>query len=225
MSFHPRFRSLHRSARPRLLVAVSLTFLMACGLLIRATAPGSAELRVMDDAPRASLWQRLYRQIPACWRTRRDVEVREVTKAEIERIVARNEGTQGHEDDDASEVDGIYQAIGEHEGDPITITLRDSLRGDEAELVFLHEYGHFVWEEKLTRKDRIRYEHLWEKQRRAGKLVTEYARDSSPEGFAEAFSFYLHKTEVLRRKDGASFGFLHDLEKAAAVREADSRLK
>ncbi len=92
-----------------------------------------------------------------------------------------------------------------------TISLRETLHGDQAAFVFAHEYGHYVWEDLLTESQRANYGRLWRIQKRARHLVTAYARDSVEEGFAEAFAHYLRKPSLLRKRDARSSAFLADL--------------
>lgn len=176
----------------------------------------AASLRIAEGSPHASLWRRLYEKMPAPWKTDRAILVEEVSDAEMEGLVARS-GEANRADDD-SVVDGCFIDGGENEGDPARITLRETLEGEEAGLVFTHEYGHFVWDSLLTNSQRTRYQRLWKTQKRAGHLVTEYAGDSEEEGFAEAFAYYLRKPETLRHSDEASWQFLHGLLTAKEAR-------
>jgi hypothetical protein len=189
-------------------------------LLLCSASAAFAALRVADSAPHALLWRRLYDRMPDFWKSERAVVVQEVSRAEMERLVARTGGYSGSHAHDNSVVDGCYQPNGEDENSPATITLRETLRGDEAALVFTHEYGHFAWEERLSEAQRACYRRLWREQKRARHLVTRYAGDSQEEGFAEAFAYFLQKPAALRRRDPRSWQFLNDLSTQA--RPSDS---
>ncbi len=88
------------------------------------------------------------------------------------------------------------------------ITLLQTLRGEEAELVFAHEYGHYVWDRMLSLQDRADYRRAWTKEKRARRLVTRYAGEDEEEGFAEDFAHYILKLDVLRRRAPESSSFL-----------------
>lgn len=179
--------------------------------------PASAELRFRADSLHAPVWKRLYDRMAAVWKADRPVEVREVSDREMDRIVERTEGRRGQRDD--SIVDGCYNGDGEEETSPGHITLRASLRGADAEMVFTHEYGHYVWDEILSDTDRSGYRRLWREQRHADHLVTSYAAEDVEEGFAEAFAYYLRKPETLRRRDSRSWAFLNDVQRDRELAE------
>ena len=109
---------------------------------------------------------------------------------------------EGGAPDDAGGIDGVF------ENDPPSITLRLPSSGVPDDLVFAHEYGHYVWFDILSDEDRRRYRTLYDRQKAAHSLVTEYAADSVEEGFAEAFSYYVGQPAILARRDALSFAFL-----------------
>ncbi|HLK57613.1 MAG TPA: hypothetical protein VKU00_13695 [Chthonomonadaceae bacterium] len=188
-------------------------FVTACLSLFTLFAyPHSAlaELRIDTETPHAATWRKIYEQLPDAWKSSRIVVVREVSDAEMERLVAQTEGGSNNRSDDGSVVDGVFQP-GEKEEDPDTITLRESLRGSEVDMVFTHEYGHFVWDIRMTRAQRDQYRRIWKVQKHQGSLVTRYAGDSPEEGFAEAFAYFLRKSSVLKRRDADSWNFLNGL--------------
>jgi hypothetical protein len=167
-----------------------------------------AAVNVEPDAPRAELWRRLADQIPARWRSRRTVAVREVTGSSLEGLVRLLSASDDKGIQDPSSVDGCYQTA--HDGQPATITLRRDMPRAEASLVFTHEYGHFIWENGLSDGERAHYRRIWWAQRAAGHLVTEYAASEDEEGFAEAFAHFLRNPAKLKRRDVRSWRFLHD---------------
>ncbi len=211
----PRVRSVfacfQRLARFSPSVLLGLSVLLWSTTFAMGTRPVLAALRVDEEAPHASLWRSLYAEMPGCWKTPRLVVLRELSDADMDRLIARKQQGAGDAREDDSVIDGCYENGGQQEDDSATITLRDTLSGEEAVLVFTHEYGHHVWDEILTNGERARYERLWRQQKRAHRLVTEYAGDSEEEGFAEAFAYYLRRPTRLRQRDPASWQFLNDI--------------
>jgi hypothetical protein len=179
-------------------------------VLIGSRHIASADLRIGAETPHAEMWRKVYEQLPSAWKSAHPVFVQEVSDAEMERLVARMEGESSSRSSDGSVVDGCFQPA-EREDDLDTITLRESLKGQDAELVFTHEYGHFVWDHLMKRAQRDQYRRLWRDQKQQGHLITRYAGDSAEEGFAEAYAYFLRKSAALRRRDGASWTFLNDL--------------
>lgn len=192
--------------RLRTAFCLMCSFVAACAI---CCVPSDASLHVRDDAPHAEQWFRLYDELPDVWKTRRVIKLRELPLRDMERLIAKLNGDDADKHDD-SIVDGCYQSGDEDEDTPI-ITVCDSLRGEQAGLVFTHEYGHFVWDEMLTNSERAHYTRIWRAQKRAHHLVTEYARDSDEEGFAEAFAYFLRKPAQLQKRDPASLQFCRDL--------------
>lgn len=191
--------------------AVCLLALTA--LVVTAKPAARAILRVRDDARHAEQWFRLYDELPQAWKTRRAILLREMSPRDISRLAARLGDSEADRNDD-SVVDGCYQNGEAGDDGPPIITVCDTLKGDQAGLVFAHEYGHFVWNELLTEEQRVRYARVWRSQKRAHHLVTEYARESDEEGFAEAFAYFARHPSQLARKDAASTLFLRDLSAA-----------
>ena len=92
--------------------------------------------------------------------------------------------------------------------DPPQIILRIPDSGKIDFGTFAHEYGHYVWFDLLTKDDRKRYKTLYEKQKSAHKLITDYAYESVEEGFAEAFSADINDPAALLHQDSLSSQFL-----------------
>jgi hypothetical protein len=181
----------------------------AAVLCLLAGSPSPALVRPVRETGRAALWRKLYDQLPDAWKSREVVVVREVSNREMDRLVREHGDAPSRDSEDEEEVQGFFEYAGPRENIP-TITLRESLNDRDAAFVFTHEYGHFVWEEKLTRREQDDYFRLWSRQRRADRLVSPYADDSVAEGFAEAFAHYLRKPGQLHRRDALSEEFLED---------------
>lgn len=203
--------------------------LVALGLAasLCGSNPASASLRVVGEGPRAALWQRLYDALPAPWKTERTLLVQELTDAEMAAFLARvgGNGSADRAESDST-VDGCYQKSGRTKGEVGTIRLCRRLEGAQAELVFAHEYGHFIWDQKLVKAQRARYKTLWRQQKRAGHLVTKYAGEDVEEGFAEAVAYFLRQPATLQERDPESYRFFSDLpgiEKAVAETKPCSR--
>jgi hypothetical protein len=150
------------------------------------------------------MFKAVYELFPPCWRALRPVLVREVTDSEMDMLVCDEDA--GRESEDDSVVDGYYQPG--RGGEMPIITLRRSIRDAAAEMVFAHEYAHYIWDHKLSERERSEFTRIWTKQERAGSLVTEYAADSVEEGFSEAVSYYILRQSVLKRRDDPSFRFV-----------------
>lgn len=175
-------------------------------------SPSHADIKVSERAPHAAFWRKIYSSVPVQWKTERMLVIEEVSGHELRRMEAENEDADSHADseDEDTDIDGCYQNKGASE--PIRISLRETLRGEEAALVFLHEYGHFVWDEILTEDQQREYSKLWREQKRAHRLITEYAETSADEGFADAFAYFLRQPKELRRKDARSLHFLATMQ-------------
>lgn len=183
------------------------------GALASAHVPAIALIRSAHETERAPLWRKLYDQLPQPWKSRAVVVVREVSDREMDRLVREHgdgpsRDSQGDSQDE-DEVQGFFEYAGPRENVP-TIVLRDSLSVDEASFVFTHEYGHFVWEEKLSEREHDDYFRIWNRRRRDRHLVSDYARDSVIEGFAEAFAHHLRRPARLHQRDADSEQFLED---------------
>ena len=189
--------------------------LLGPAALLISAAPAQASLRILDTPRHAALWQRIYDHLPTLWKTDQPVRVEELP---IEELNANQDEADSRDvNDEESDNHNRELADGEFIEDddsdaPPTIRLANSLNDEHSGLVFAHEYGHFVWNDKLTRAQRRAYRHLWWRQMRAGHLVTDYASDSTEEGFAEAFSYFLQKPDQLKRKDIESYRFLTQAE-------------
>ncbi len=209
-----RLISCLRSARPLRQILRSLAVLATLtGLsLLLNPIPVSASLRLVGNAPHASLWQHIYEQLPSVWKSDRAVMVRELSDTEMAEFVAQNVGGGGdrHAHDDWV-IDGCYEASSDPHGDAGTIRVCARLQGQAAELIFTHEYGHFIWLEKLSKQQRGVYQRLWRQQKRVHHLVTEYAAESVAEGFAESLAYFLRQPATLRRSDPVSYRFCCDL--------------
>jgi predicted metalloprotease len=197
--------------------------LLCCLSIVAFTAslPKSvlAGPRFSRNAANASLWQRVYDQIPEVWKTDRVLVVRELTEWQMDRLVEDSGGDKDPHNADTV-VDGCYQRCETDDDVYGTISLRETLHGDLAAFVFAHEYGHYVWDDILSAEERATYTRVWRAQKRAGHLVTDYAAENVDEGFAEAFAHFLRKPALLRRRDPRSATFMADLLARARQRQA-----
>jgi hypothetical protein len=185
------------------------TFAIIAVCCIIHGAPAAAQLRFRKESTHAALWRHVYSQLPAAWKAHRIIYVREIPDDEMDQFVERIEGQRDQGD---AVVDGCYQGPSDGEELAGLITLRESLRGENAGLVFVHEFGHYVWSNILTGADRTRYRRLWREQKRYHSLVTDYAADSDEEGFAEAFAYFIRRPATLHRLDARSWRFLHEVQ-------------
>ncbi len=112
------------------------------------------------------------------------------------------------ETDALGTIDGYYRSGGsllEADGE---IELSRALKGNRLRLVLAHEFGHFVWFERMSKRQRDAYRSLWKADKRTKHLVTQYAAVSAKEGFAEAFSWYVYQKNQLHRLDAPSWNFI-----------------
>ncbi len=201
-------------------VGARMHTLWFCFLLLGALCLSSPPARAVQLAEKSvghttavPVWKKVYARISAVWKAKQKLDVREISGREMARIVEQTQGDDGNRDQNGDTVvDGCYQNRRESEDDTARIYLSDALRGEEAALVFAHEYGHFVWDELLNDRQRDSYYLLWREQKKMEHLVTEYAAESEEEGFAEAFSYFLRKPDVLQKRDPASAKFLRSLQ-------------
>ncbi|HZT42367.1 MAG TPA: hypothetical protein VFA07_09255 [Chthonomonadaceae bacterium] len=208
------------SFRKPILTAV----LLGPAALLCSSLPTYASLHIVDSPHHSALWQHIYDRLPALWKTDQTIRVEEVPIADLNTDADDTESSEvnGDENDNHTSdlADGVY--IEDDDSDvPPTIRLADSLSDENSGLVFAHEYGHFIWNDKLTRSQRRDYRHLWWRQMHAGHLVTAYASDSPEEGFAEAFSYFLQKPDQLKRKDMESWRFLTQVQNDDTARDND----
>jgi hypothetical protein len=181
-----------------------------------------ASLQFDKEARHAALWRRIYDPLPAGWKCEQTIVVRDVPYAEL------NDGDENEEhsisdvndgDEPETMTDGAYEPVDEESAAPASIRLLNTLDDEEAGLVFAHEYAHFIWDEQLTRAQRQNYRRIWQRQKRADSLVTEYASEDPTEGFAEAVSYFLRKPAVLRARDEKSWQFVLQLSKTVRSSE------
>ena len=130
---------------------VALVFALAL-----CSAPARSDLLPQDaHGERPARWRRVWESVPRRLRPTRDVRVRELSDAEMDRR-AREDGKEARrEDEDDSSVDGMTLLDG---GTEPTILLRRSLADGETIHVFAHELSHLVWDTRLSRRQKRRYE-------------------------------------------------------------------
>lgn len=122
--------------------------------------------------------------------------------------------SQNDSQDDDDEIDGVFV---DH---PPRIMLRVPASGKIDFYTFAHEYGHYVWFTLLSKDDRRRYEVLYDKQKAAHRLITDYAAENVEEGFAEAFAADANAPALLLRQDPLSYRFLSEWPKLSEWRKA-----
>lgn len=186
----------------------TIGFALFCGLafLYLSLLPAHADLVLDDNTPHKDLWTKVYSSLPPSWRTIKKIVVEVVSKQEMQSLF---EQTWGHPSNE--KVDGCYYLGGDRLDADATILLLNTLDEVDAQKVFAHEYGHFVWDHLLSQEDRERYTIVWSAQRNRHCLVTPYAYTSVEEGFAEAFADYLFQRAQLHTADPRSERFLSQL--------------
>jgi hypothetical protein len=200
-------QSAHRAGPPfaRARLRTALAFAALAALVV--SLPAAATLRVTPESPRGRLFKSVYDQLPPCWKANRVVVLREVSDADMDFLVGEEEEWRREGTDD-SIVDGYYQPG--RRGEAPIITLRKSMKDGAAEMVFAHEYAHYIWDVFLTNRQKADYLKIWDQQAISEKLVTTYAGESVEEGFSEAVSHYLLRPQLLKKRDEASYKFVQE---------------
>ncbi len=178
--------------------------------LIATAEKSQAQVVFKNDSKHTALWRSIYARMPGVWKTNKKVSVREVADDTMNALTEKYVGLDSRSPDFV--VDGLFLKADVEEGIPARIFLSETLQGESTGLVFVHEYGHFVWHSILSNSQRNRFRRLWSEQSVEGILVTDYAGVSVEEGFAEAFSFFIRRPEILRYQDFRSLMFLEDLQ-------------
>ncbi len=162
--------------------------------LLSVSAPTGA------DEQSVGAWYNLH--VPARFRARQAVSVSLLTDEAMTVYLQSDGSGESASSDDDGDIDGVF------EDGPPSITLRLPPDGVPDTLTFAHEYGHYVWFDILSGGDRKHYRAIYDRQKAADSLVTDYAGDSVEEGFAEAFSYYVAQPDTLAQRDPLSFAFL-----------------
>lgn len=200
-------------------VGQGLILLSGLGLLLSGQ-PSAAQITLADpSAPAARALSAWFNQhIPAKFQAHAKVEVQALSDDAMDNYLrtdtddqidsksgsSQNASSDGQDTsgDDSDDIDGVFS------DDPPQIFLRvpDPAHPDFA--TFAHEYGHYVWFDLMTKDDHKRYQAIYDRQKAAHHLVSEYAADSLEEGFAEAFSVDVTDPAALHRQDPLSYQFL-----------------
>lgn len=192
--------------------AVSLLLsLCFAGCVLADSEPTAVSVSGGTSAERQAIAGLLQKQLSGLIDPAQPISVKIVTPAEMRVLVDRNKDSASQSkssdqantnDDTDGDVDGLY------DDDPPTITLLSGDPPRDLALTFLHEYGHHLWAFQMNGNDRSAYNELYARQLAAGQLVTDYAKESPEEGFAEAVSYYLSQPDKLKRRDPASYRYV-----------------
>ena len=188
-----------------LLIRAWLFILLLTSGLLLAPHPVSAQMAVVGPPTPATrtLTTWFQQHIPVRFQARGRIEVQPLSDDAMDDYL--HDGTSDSEnnsDDDDDDIDGVFV------DDPPQIVLRVPVSGHLDFYTFAHEYGHYVWFDLLSQDDRKRYKALYERQRSARHLITDYASDCVEEGFAEAFSYDINDPSALQHQDPLSYQFL-----------------
>ena len=192
---------------------LGIILLWAAGVLL-LSRPAAAQVVVDSPAtPTARALSAWFQQhVPVRFQARNKVEVQALPDAAMDDYLHADAGdaddTQNSDTDSDEEVDGVFT------DDPPQIFLRVSDPTQIDYATFAHEYGHYVWFDLLSKDDRKRYKAIYDRQKAAHRLISDYAGESLEEGFAEAFSTDMVAPAALQRQDPLSFQFLSRWPKA-----------
>jgi hypothetical protein len=183
------------------------TFLIAAGLLCAIVLPANADLAIQGGThnQRVMLRQTYWGFIPSRFRTSELVPVQLLTDAAMNKYINGGNDSVSDSKDADDTVDGIYE-----DGPPL-ITLRATRPDSELSYTVSHEYGHFVWQTMMQASEKASYNKIYNAQKSAGNLVSEYAGYNVNEGFAEAFATYSTTPALLKAKDPLSYNFINNL--------------
>ncbi len=190
-------------------MALSISALLALTVLSFA-APAQAQMIVAGPVTTTTLnleeWYS--RQLPPVFQARDILAVDPLADGPMDAYLKGNGVDPGPDTSAHAGQGGEGQVDGIFVDHPARITLRVSQSGSLDLLTAAHEYGHYVWFNLLSKEDRRAYKDIYERQRRAGHLISDYATTNLEEGFAEAFSFYVNQPVALTQSDPESSQFL-----------------
>lgn len=146
--------------------------------------------------------------VPQVFTRDRTVLIRIVSSKQLQSDTSTTESPAA---DRFGTIDGYYRSGGNSLQADGEIEVSSDLRGTKLSMVLAHEYGHFVWFERMTTAQRKAYREVWTKDKHRHQLVTTYATESAREGFAEAFSWYIYRNRQLKQGDLGSWQFITHL--------------
>jgi len=146
-------------------------------------------------------------QLPAAFHARNLVAVHPLFDADMDAYLKANGVDPGPDASSHADKGGLGQVDGIFINRPARISLRLSPSGTLDLLTAAHEYGHYVWFNLLNKDERRNYKDIYERQKRSGQLISDYAASNLEEGFAEAFAFYVNEPVALAQTDDASCRF------------------
>ena len=149
--------------------------------------------------------------VPQVFTSNRTVLIRIVSSQQLQSDTSTTESPAA---DSFGTIDGYYRSGGNNLQADGEIEVSSDLRGTKLSMVLAHEYGHFVWFERMTAAQRKAYREVWTKDKRSDQLVSTYATVSPREGFAEAFSWYIYRQRLLKQRDMRSWQFITHLASA-----------
>ena len=199
---------MHRLHRA-LTTALPITALLGLSFLV-GTVPTQAQMIVAGPitATTLSLQGWYSHQLPPVFQAHDILAVHPLADGPMDAYLKANGVDPGPDASSHAGQGGEGQVDGIFVNSPPRITLRLSRTGDLDLLTAAHEYGHYVWFNLLSKQDRRDYKNIYERQRRSGHLISDYAGTNLEEGFAEAFSFYVNQPVALTQSDQESFRFL-----------------
>lgn len=199
-----------KSATFRSCVPITTLLILASvssSLISPMRARADLEITGASTSQRDTLQSIFNNHIPARFRTKDEIDVQVFDRQAMLDYIHEGEPADQSADQAGDDtIDGIY------EDGPPTVTLRSTPNLDDLSFTFSHEYGHYVWQDLLTKAQHKEYAAIYYKERAAHHLVTAYAATELDEGFAEAFSFYAMAPPILQKRDPLSYRFLCSLQ-------------
>lgn len=180
-------------------------FLLVASTSLMPTKNACADIAFKGSSAANDVLIKWYdQQIPSCFHGKQKIAFYVYNDSEMDKYltsIGLSDGTS-YASSNAGEIDGLF------DNRRMKISLRVTNRGEYDQETLTHEYGHYVWFHILPDSDRKAYREIYDRQKRANCLVTDYAKVNLEEGFAEAFAFFIVEPGALKQKDEASFDFL-----------------
>lgn len=175
-------------------------FLLLMALSLIAAFSSIPHLKYRPASHHAVVWEQMYAKVPTVWKAQKDLQVREFYSDSWNSFLLKEVG--------ALPING--RIVGIYIPERREITMPEDLEQEKCGRVFLHEYGHYIWFNQTTTKQRHDFERIWKAHQVFA--ASYYSTVSVEEGWAEYFSFYIFDPEYLKDIDTSMFAFFRAVE-------------
>jgi len=177
---------------PRLFLLLALSLITSLSSI--------PHLKYRPTSHHAAVWEQMYAKVPAIWKAKKDLQIREFYTDSWDAFLKREVGALPIE----GRIIGIYVPSRRE------ITMPEDLDQSECGRTFLHEYGHYLWFEQSTTKQRHDFERIWKSHQ--AFAASYYSTVSVEEGWSEYFSYYISDPQYLKDIDISMFAFFRSVE-------------